>query len=82
MQIQTGLFSSIVNSQIMKSGKTTAEKTKGKKLGPWDGICCEACWNAEEEKCTCKCGGANHGRGKTQKYEKLDDFEEAKQDEL
>lgn len=30
---------------------------------PWDGICVEACWNAEEEKCVCHCDGVNHGRG-------------------
>jgi len=49
------------------------KKVKVKKAhpAPWDGICCEACWNATEEKCVCSCGGTNHGRGKSGNYEKL-----------
>lgn len=30
---------------------------------PWKGVCCSQCWNAEGERCTCKCGGAFHGIG-------------------
>lgn len=30
-------------------------------------ICCESCYNALEEKCTCKCGGAYHGLGRLNK---------------
>ena len=30
---------------------------------PWQDICCEACWNAREKKCTCHCGGIYHGEG-------------------
>lgn len=52
----------------------THNKTK-KKLGPWEGICCESCWNATEKKCVCrKCDGRNHGKGVTKKYGKIDDF--------
>ena len=29
----------------------------------WEGVCCEACWNAEYDRCTCKCGGVFHGQG-------------------
>lgn len=38
-------------------------KEKAKKTEPWKGICCKACWNAHGKRCTCKCGGANHGKG-------------------
>ncbi|MEM4342326.1 MAG: hypothetical protein QXF97_07240 [Candidatus Caldarchaeum sp.] len=41
---------------------------------PWLGICCERCWLAAEERCVCRCGGVNHGRGLGQA--KLDDFGE------
>lgn len=30
---------------------------------PWEGICCEACWNAKGKRCRCSCGGAFHGIG-------------------
>lgn len=31
---------------------------------PWKGICCEACWNAQGERCRCRCGGLYHGLGR------------------
>lgn len=30
---------------------------------PWEDICCESCWNATKDKCTCHCGGLYHGLG-------------------
>jgi len=27
-------------------------------------LCCESCYNAEEETCVCKCHGAYHGLGR------------------
>jgi hypothetical protein len=45
-----------------------------KKAAPWVGICCESCWFAEEEKCRCRCGGRNHGRGVVKAYARLDDY--------
>ena len=53
-----------------------SETAKHPKLGPWKGICSFACWYALEERCRCKCGGVNHGRGISLKYRKLDDFTE------
>lgn len=35
----------------------------GKDVEPWKDICCEACWNAEYERCVCRCGGQFHGVG-------------------
>lgn len=29
----------------------------------WEGVCCKECWYATWEKCVCRCGGANHGKG-------------------
>lgn len=40
------------------------ETLTGKQQAPWDFICCEACWNATEERCTCHCGGTFHGAGR------------------
>lgn len=48
---------------------------KSKKIGPWNGICTQACWFAVERKCICRCNGSNHGRGVSKKYGKLDDFQ-------
>ena len=31
-------------------------------------VCCTACYNAEEDKCICKCGGAYHGMGKNKNH--------------
>jgi hypothetical protein len=50
-------------------------RAKHSKLGPWQIICTFACWYALEERCRCKCGGANHGRGVSKEYAKLDDFQ-------
>lgn len=36
---------------------------KGQAKKPWQNICCEACWLAQEDKCICRCGGAFHGCG-------------------
>ena len=36
----------------------------------FEGVCCEACWFAEEEKCVCRCGGVNHGKGLHESEEK------------
>lgn len=36
---------------------------------PWNGICCEACWNASGERCQCRCGGTYHGAGNPNKQE-------------
>lgn len=34
---------------------------------PWKGICCEACWNAEGDRCKCSCGGKYHGTARKQR---------------
>ena len=53
----------LVGNAVEISAKKT-EAHNRKKPAPWDGICCEACWNAAEDDCTCRCGGRHHGRGK------------------
>jgi predicted RNA methylase len=60
---------------VDENNDKTALKMKPK-VGPWNGICTEKCWYAEEKKCVCKCEGANHGRGVSKEYGKLDDFNE------
>lgn len=41
------------------------EKLNGELNEPWESKdCCEACWFARQEECECRCGGANHGRGR------------------
>lgn len=36
---------------------------------PWKSLgCCEACYNAEGERCKCRCGGAFHGLGRVNKH--------------
>lgn len=42
-----------------------AELPKKKRTGNTviTGECCEACYMAAEEECTCRCGGLYHGRG-------------------
>jgi hypothetical protein len=48
-------------------------------------VCCEACYNAKEEKCVCRCHGAYHGLGSLNKakidpsYEKELPEDEAKE---
>ena len=37
---------------------------------PPEGACTERCYDAEEEKCTCRCGGAYHGLGRLNKRTK------------
>lgn len=46
----------------MKKGIQLRFSTDVKK--PWADICCEACWTAHGEKCTCRCGGLYHGIGR------------------
>jgi hypothetical protein len=31
---------------------------------PPEGVCCESCYMAEEQKCVCQCGGSYHGLGR------------------
>jgi hypothetical protein len=31
---------------------------------PLEDLCCESCYNAEEETCVCRCHGAFHGLGR------------------
>lgn len=67
-------------SQISLFGEKVSERKNGKRNNgngrrhpsPFDGICCESCWNAREEECVCRCGGANHGKGLTGKFSKLE----------
>lgn len=41
------------------------ENWNGELSEPWASKdCCEACWFAQKDECTCRCGGANHGRGR------------------
>lgn len=28
-------------------------------------FCCKSCYTAKNDKCTCRCGGKYHGKGKT-----------------
>ncbi|MCS7114056.1 MAG: hypothetical protein N0A00_01385, partial [Candidatus Bathyarchaeota archaeon] len=65
------LLGEVVELKVEKEKRNVKENGH---VGPWEGVCCEACWFAKEEKCVCKCGGRNHGRGLTGKYEKLEDF--------
>jgi len=38
---------------------------------PWKSLgCTENCYTAKEKRCTCKCGGAFHGLGNAQHYER------------
>lgn len=56
--------------------KFTLSKPKAKRLrksNPWTGVCCESCWNALEERCVCRCGGAHHGEGLKGKDQRLDE---------
>ena len=39
---------------------------------PLEGICCEPCFNATEEKCNCRCHGAYHGLGRLNKRDPND----------
>lgn len=51
------------------------------------GRCDAKCYNAKDERCTCICGGANHGAGKSQAMlncealwrDWLDDYEAMKE---
>lgn len=43
-------------------------------------VCCESCYNALEETCTCKCHGAYHGLGRLNKREQ-DAAEQAFEDQ-
>lgn len=45
--------------QLNLAGKPVKASKK-----PWAGICCKACWNAKGELCRCRCGKANHGKGR------------------
>ena len=42
---------------------------KGEKAKPWADACCEACYNAEGERCVCRCGGQYHGLGRKKNSE-------------
>lgn len=50
-------------TQMTLRGEPITSAAQDKEKQPWDGICCEACWTAEYERCTCKCGGKYHGAG-------------------
>lgn len=77
MWVQTGLFGNVERPlKAGKNGNGTGTVHSRSKPAPWDGICVESCWMAREEKCACHCGGANHGKGLTSEYEKLEDFTE------
>lgn len=41
-------------------------KEKGE-AQPYTGVCCEACYYAKGERCTCKCEGKHHGKGLREK---------------
>jgi len=71
LRTQLSLFGEKVS--VKKNGKRNGNGRKHP--GPFDGICCESCWNAKEEECIRRCGGVNHGRGLTGKFSKLDAFE-------
>lgn len=46
---------------------------------PWKGVCCQACWEAQEKRCRCKCKGKFHGKGKSRRLgESTADEEEVK----
>ena len=68
-------FKNLFDLKVKQGNGKTGNKKK--KPAPWDGICCETCWNATKENCVCRCGGANHGRGKSGDYVKLEGFEDA-----
>lgn len=36
---------------------------EGQDIEPWKDVCSPQCWIAQEERCTCKCGGVHHGQG-------------------
>jgi hypothetical protein len=49
--------------QLDLGGIPTMENDQNDEKGPWTGICCQACWTAKYQRCTCKCGGVHHGKG-------------------
>jgi len=70
--MQINLFGNIVKNPLKVNQVKTGNNQKKPAL--WDGVCCEACWNATENVCTCKCGGVNHGKGLNHDHECLDGF--------
>jgi len=36
---------------------------------PWKDICSKRCWFAKHDRCRCKCGKQNHGKGLQKKPE-------------
>jgi hypothetical protein len=44
-----------------------------KESKPWKEICSKRCWFAKHDRCRCKCGKQNHGKGFKKKTDKKDD---------
>lgn len=40
-------------------------------------VCDDKCYNATGKRCTCICGGANHGKGEEQAFENTEKLYEA-----
>jgi len=57
----------------MEKRDMTAQQTtldggvSNRKTEPWKGVCCNSCYNAEHDRCTCRCGGRYHGLGNSKK---------------
>lgn len=53
----------LVYSLIHRTKMNLQISLRNEPVKPWSDECCEACWFATKERCTCRCGGKYHGVG-------------------